>query len=433
MQMAAHRSPHILSLPAGRDLVAVQFLHALAQGITIVALPWLILEAGGSVTGAGLVMTATFLPFVLLGLPAGIAGDRLSRRVLLGGALGVQAVAAVALWLAVPAGGVPMAALFGAAFVLGCGRVFVDAAMFGALGALVPREGMLSAQATIASAFNLGYYGGPALGGLLMAVTGAGTALAVVVASLLLALVVAVVRVGGGPAAASADLADDARPGMADGLRLLFTEPTLRGLAMIAVSWSVLSSGVVTLAVPHLHRDLGLSGGPFSAVMATGVAAMMAAPVLLHRLGPRVRDTRILVVALAAYLVPAAAFASAGSALTAALAYGPMMLATAVCAATIIGARARRTPVHLQALAGVSGRMLVIGGFTIGSALASAAAGLVSSAAVYVAIGIGMSVLSVVTHRAVGRARPVLRPVPAPAVRRDRPADARPLALREAA
>lgn len=430
--MAAPSTPHILRMPAGRDLVAVQFLHALAQGITIVALPWLILEAGGSVTGAGLVMTATFLPFVLLGLPAGIAGDRLPRRTLLAGALGVQALVGLVLWLAMPAGGVSTAVLFGAAFCLGSGRVFVDAAMFGAIGALVPRAGMLSAQATIASAFNLGYYGGPALGGLLMAFAGAGTTLAVVVGALAAALGVAVTRLGGageaGPAAHGPD-----RPAMSDGLRLLFTEPTLRGLALIAVSWSVLSSGVITLAVPHLHRDLGLSGAPFSAVMATGVAAMMVSPVLLHRLGTRVRDTRILVVALAAYLVPATAFATAGSAVTAALSYGPMMLATAVCAATIIGARARRTPAHLQALAGVSGRMLVIGGFTVGSALASTVAGLVSPAAVYIAIGLGMTVLSAVSHRAVGRPRPVLHALPAPAARHGRPADAPALALRQAA
>lgn len=375
-------------------LVAIQFLHALAQGVTVVALPWMILEAGGSVTGAGLVLTATFLPFAALGLPAGLAGDRLSRRAVFACALGVQTLAGVVL-IAVAGMDVTsgMTVLLGAALVMGCGRVFVDAAMFGSLGALVPPGGMLSAQAAVASAFNLGYYGGPAAGAVMIGTLGLQAAFVTMVAATATAALLTLLL--GGGVEARHDVGAHRDDGWSSGLRLLFTEPTMRALAIVAFLWSLLASGLITLAVPRMRLEMGLDGAGVGIVMAAGVGTMMAAPVLLHRLGRRVRDTRILVVALGAYLAPVTVFATAGGVLSAALAYGPMMLATAVCAATFMGARARRTPARLQALAGVSGRMLVITGFTVGSALAGVAADATSAGTVYVAIGFGMAALAV--------------------------------------
>ena len=45
-----------------------------------VALPWLILDGGGSTLAAGLVFTLAVLPYVVFGLPAGVVGDRYPRR-----------------------------------------------------------------------------------------------------------------------------------------------------------------------------------------------------------------------------------------------------------------------------------------------------------------------------------------------------------------
>jgi len=371
----------------GRLLVAVQFAHALAQGLTVVALPWLVLARGGSVAQAGLLVTATFLPFVVLGLPAGALGDRLPRRPLLVTVLAAQVAVTLAM-LAMALGGAPVPALMAAAFLLGAGRVFVDGAMFAALGELVPRHGMLSAQAAVSSAFNLGYYGGPALGGVLIALAGVHAALVAVVTALALG-VLAAARLPGGRATVAGMSGERSRIG--EGVRLLFGHPVLRTLALLALAWSVMSGAAVTMTLPHLRAGLGLGGGAVGVVMAAGVAAMLAAPVVLHRLARRVRDTRILAVGLCGYLVPASVLAVAGSPLAAAAAYAPLMFANAVCAATIIGARARRTPVHLQAMAGVTGRVLVVTGLTVGSALASALGAALSPAAVFELVGVGMA------------------------------------------
>lgn len=406
--------PHLVRQRNGVLLLAVQFLHALAQGMAVVVLPWIVLDAGASVAGAGLVLTAGFLPFALFGLPAGVAGDRGRRGPMLGAVLASQALVAAGAVIAAGAGSLPTMGVLAVAFLLGTGRVFVDAAMFGAVGAMVPREGMLSAQAAVAGAFNLGYYGGPAVGGLMIGLAGTRAALAAVAVSLAAGFLLSLALRG---AAAGRDRRV-AATGMGDGLRLLFVEPTLRALAIIAFTWSVMASGVITLAMPHLRRGLALDGPQVSMVLAFGVVAMMVAPFLLHRLSGRVADTRILVLALCLYLVPCVAFGGAADATVAAVAYGPLMLANAICAATIIGARARRTPAHLQALAGVSGRMLVIGGFTAGSALTSALTQWMSIGTVYLLIGLGMTALAAVAAPGLAKARESSRTAGSPAFAR---------------
>ncbi|HWH13239.1 MAG TPA: MFS transporter [Miltoncostaeaceae bacterium] len=413
-------TPHLIRLATGRALLVIQFLHALAQGMTIVVLPWLVLERGASVAQAGLVVTATFLPFVLLGLPAGALAGRVPRRPLLVAVLSTQAAVTLVM-AALAAAGAPVAALLAAAFLVGAGRVFVDGAMFAAIGALVPRQGMLSAQAAVSSAFNVGYYGGPALGGLLIATAGTGAALGTMGAALIAGVAVAATLPG--RASARRVAADGPPPGVRAGLRLVFGHPVLRLLTGLALVWSILSGAAAAMAVPHLRADLGLGGSALGAVMGAGVAAMLLCPLVLHRLAPRARDTRILAVAMGAYLVPASVFAVAGGPLTAALSYAPLMLANAVCAATIIGARARRTPAELQAIAGVTGRVVVITGLTAGSAVASLVGAALSPGAVFQLVAVGMAGLGACAWRVLDRPeepaeRPRLEPRPALAGRR---------------
>src|SRR3954468_15132008 len=85
-------------LLAGRDgrlFLGAQGLDALAQGISGVALPWLVLDGGGSAGAAGLVATMALGPYVLFGLFAGVIGDRIARRPLLLGSHAAQALVAL--------------------------------------------------------------------------------------------------------------------------------------------------------------------------------------------------------------------------------------------------------------------------------------------------------------------------------------------------
>ncbi|MDA3005568.1 MAG: hypothetical protein O3B97_02770, partial [Actinomycetota bacterium] len=117
----------------GRALLVTQAAHALAQGMLTVIIPWLILEQGGSAAQAAIGFAITFVPFLLLAAPAGLAGDRWPRRPLLGAALGTGTMLAVLLAILLGTTGLALPWLYAAAFLIGSVRVFVDAAMFGAL------------------------------------------------------------------------------------------------------------------------------------------------------------------------------------------------------------------------------------------------------------------------------------------------------------
>lgn len=398
--MHANARNPLLRSRDGRAILVTQAAHALAQGMLTVIIPWLILEQGGSASQAAIGFAMTFVPFLLLAAPAGLAGDRMARRPLLGTALALGGALAVGIALLMAAGDLSIPLLYLAAFAIGSVRVFVDAGMFGAVATVASRDEMMRAQAALAQAFNLGYFGGPAVAGLAL-VLGAGIAMSLVAGSLVLAAVAAV--------SASARLderaPDGPKPSLRRGLGLLFLSRDLRVLTITGIAWSVASGAAISLAVPHLRNDLGVSGTALAAVLAAGVACMMLATPIITRLDRRHADETIIVLACAAYVVPALAMAVIPGVMGTALAYAPLMLANAVCAATLMGARARRVPRSMQALAGVAGRTLVMAGLAAGAALGGLAADAIGSRGAYLLVGVALAATAVAARPALMRAR----------------------------
>jgi predicted MFS family arabinose efflux permease len=132
---------------------------------------------------------------------------------------------------------------------------------------------------------------------------------------------------------------------------------------------------------------------------------MMLATPIITRLDRRHADETIVVLACAAYVVPAAAMAVIPGVLGTALAYAPLMLANAVCAATLMGARARRVPQSMQALAGVAGRTLVMAGLAAGAALGGVAADLLGPRGAYGVVALVLALTAVAARPALLRAR----------------------------
>ena len=73
-------SEGLLQSGDGRRLLAAQLFDSVGAGVGLVALPWLVLDAGGDASTAGLVAVFGLVPYVLFGLFAGVTGDRRSRR-----------------------------------------------------------------------------------------------------------------------------------------------------------------------------------------------------------------------------------------------------------------------------------------------------------------------------------------------------------------
>ena len=151
-------------------------MDSLAAGISLVALPWLVLDAGGTQSQAGAAFLAGTLPYVALGLNAGHVGDHRPRRRVMVTGTAVQTAAALVIPLAL-AGGVavedmPLALIYAAALVVTAGRVFVDAAAFGAIAKLVGGGHFVQGQSALSFVWSLGFLVGPAVGGALIGLVG---------------------------------------------------------------------------------------------------------------------------------------------------------------------------------------------------------------------------------------------------------------------
>jgi MFS family permease len=207
--------PGRLSLLAERDFAIFYTGYAtslLGSAMSQIALTFAVLGSGGSAADLGYVFAAAVVPQVIFMLGGGVLADRLGRRpVMLGadaGRLVIQASLAAALFL-----GRPPVWLFAVlAGLLGAAEAFFDPALGGLTPQIAPAARLGDANALLGVAQSAARVGGPALAGVLIAVTGPATVIAADAASFGVSLAaLALLRVPPAPPAGRSpwrDLAD---------------------------------------------------------------------------------------------------------------------------------------------------------------------------------------------------------------------------------
>lgn len=392
----------------GRLFLASQALDQLGAGVASVALPWLVLESGGSNTAAGLVFTLTILPYVLFGLPAGVVGDRFPRRRVIWVSHVLQAGVALLIPVWGLHGAPPLAVILLAAFGIGVGRVFADAAAFGAVAALVGREGFTEGQALLSAAWAVGLLSGPGLGGALIHAIGAAETLVVEAAAFGIAtLLVLAVRT-------SFDAASDEptpRPlqAMREGMAVIFGDPLIRAITWTGLPINIVLGGVGALAVPLLKTEMALTAPEVGWVLAAGGTMGVVAVPVVGAVSRRIGGPRMLVYGLFLEVAATAAFGLAHGLLLVTVTYCALTLVQWSIVSAVIGERQRRAPQRLQARVGISGRMIALASLAAGSALASSLTATMTLRQLYVAMAVaGLAV-------AAGSAPVVLRAARRPA------------------
>jgi MFS family permease len=268
----------------------------LGSQMIAVAVGWQVYAIHRSAFDLGLIGLLEFLPLPLLALPAGHLADRFSRRSVFAaslalnvavtlGLLAVSLTASHRLWPYLV-----LAAATGAATALGlpAARALPPT--------LVPLDLIESATALRSIAFQIGFAGGPALGGLLFAVR---PELPYAVAAALLAVgFVSTTRVR---EPASAPVEDAPAPGLDNllaGLRFVRRTPVLLGAITLDL-FAVLFGGAVAL-LPLFARSVLHTGPVGLGVLRTApaVGALTAGILITRRpLGGRVGRTLFAVVA----------------------------------------------------------------------------------------------------------------------------------------
>ncbi|GHD35269.1 MFS transporter [Nocardiopsis kunsanensis] len=342
--------------PLGRDFNrfwAGSLSSNLADGIMLLALPMLAAALTNDPVLVSGLMVARFLPWLLVGLFAGALADRLDRGRVLVVANLVRAGALVVLAALVTAGMATIWTLYAVMFVVMVCEVFYDVAGRAILPALAPHALDRANSRLVGGKTVTEDFAGAPLAGFLFVVA---AALPIAVnagayflgALVLLGLPLAVRRPDAGARPATehegpsdADEGEDRPSIMADiraGLRYLLGHPTLRSVLLFNVVLnlaSVAQGGVLVLIVQeHFGVPEAFYGVFLMSVAAGALVGAMLAGTAVERLGRFRTELVCFSLMTASYF----AFGLAPGAVTAALAFGTLAVASTVSNIVMIGA-----------------------------------------------------------------------------------------------
>jgi MFS family permease len=367
------------SLWGHRDFVrlwSAESVSRFGSQVSLLALPLIAIAVLRTSTfQVGLLSTMEFLPFVLVGLPAGVWVDRLRRRpVLIAADLG-RALALASVPLAHLLGVLSMAQLYAVAFVTGVLTVFFDVAYQSYLPRLVRPDQLVEGNAKLEISSSGASIAGPGLAGLLIQAFTAPLAVLVDAISFVASagFIGRIRRPEPPPPPASGG------PGMrreiAEGLRYVLGHRLLRWIAAATGTFNLFSSMTQAILVLYLVRRLGMSAGLIGLVMSVGNAGWLIGAAGSGRLSGRI--------GVGAAVLGATAIGSAGALLVplAPASWPVPFLIAAMCLQSFgttvynigqLSVRQAITPERLHGRMNATMRFMVWGTMPLGSALGGA-------------------------------------------------------------
>jgi MFS family permease len=278
-----------LAVRGFRLLAGGQFASTIGDYCYAVALPWLVLSAHGGAILLGIVLACYGVPRTVLIPAGGVLADKLGPRTVMLTADVVRCVMVAGLAVLAARHVTSLAALGPIAALIGAGEGLFIPASFAIMPSLLDEERLAAGNALSTAAVQVGSLLGPALGGALVAATGASTAaFAVDAASFgLSALTLALIPRRPAPGSVTATAAEAeaaearaaaqgesaAEPAPPGGvLALLRRSRALQVILVVVVAANLASGGMSDVALPALaHAKYGAGGyGALLACLAVG-------------------------------------------------------------------------------------------------------------------------------------------------------------------
>ena len=348
------------------------------SAITTVALPLVAVTTLHASTGmVALLTAASWLPFLLIGLPAGAWVDRWPRRRILLAADLVSAAVLAGVPIAAWTGTLTMNLLLAAALLAGGAKVFFDLAYNAFLPHLLDPEDLLEGTAKLQTSSSAAEIAGPGLGGLLAQVAGAvcGT-LVDAVTFLVSAACLLSLRPGPEPRPVRTD-----RPGVfrqiAEGFGFIRREGFLMAMTTMAAVGNFAMLGLTSLRIVFLVRTEGAAPGTAGLVLGAGSLGGILGAVFATRIVRRFGNARAYLAANLAIAPFILLLPAAGPGWRLSLfAAGSFIVMTGSTVSNIITAtfRGNYVPAHLRGRVTAASRFLVFGTVPLGAATGAALA-----------------------------------------------------------
>jgi MFS family permease len=241
-------------------------VSALGDGMSFVALLWLLIERGGTATDVGWLAAVHTAPVVIGGIATGVILDQFDPRKVLAADNAIRGLTVASVPIASALGVLTTAQLFVVAAVYGLLFMTSAAGIPSLITRLVGQGDLTTANAMESLSFSLSGLIGPAVAGLVIAGFGAPVVLAldaityfVFVACLLLMREGrGLVRDQGG--APRAPGAPPVSRGLGPAVRFILGAPAIVAITLFYMSVNI-AGGIVTVVIPLYVRDI-LHGGP---------------------------------------------------------------------------------------------------------------------------------------------------------------------------
>jgi MFS family permease len=349
-------------------------VSAMGNSLAAVAMPLLavsVLQASAFTVSA--LLGAAYLPWLVIGLPAGAWVDRLPLRALM---ISCD-VASALLYLSLPAaswlGVLASWQLLVVALAAGCVSVLFGTAYQAYLPALVAASELMEGNARLQGSASAAAIAGRSLVGPAAQVGGAAAALLADTASFLVSAWCLLSIRPAVPGRGHGRPATSLRADIACGLRHVVADPVLRALTTYSAVANLAYSGYLALAVVFLVRVIGLDVGLAGLLLAGGGAGSVLGAIVAGRLAAALGTARGLLLAtawagLSGLLIP---LAGPGVRVAWYLA-GAMATAAGVTAGTVIISSFRQASCPPELLGRVvsSARVVVFGAIPGGALLA---------------------------------------------------------------
>ncbi len=296
-EAAVHDAYAAWRLPDFRRILFSGFADSVTGGMVDVAVGWELYERTGSAAALGLVGLVQIVPALLLALPAGHLADRYDRRRVAVATMLLLALCGLGLTLLSAANG-PIPLFYVCLGFVGAGQALRAPAAAAMLGQAVPPERFANAATWQSSAGQAATIGGPALGGLIIAVTHGAATVYAINAVTLVAVTPLVLRLRLRPFERSTE--EVTVGSILAGLR--FVRKTKVILAASTLDLFAVLFGGATVLLPIFAEDV-LEVGPVGLGWlraAPAAGAVVAALVMAHR-PPFKRGGRTLLIAVAGF------------------------------------------------------------------------------------------------------------------------------------
>jgi MFS family permease len=282
-----------------RKFWAGQTISNLGSSFTQWAVPILVYDLTHSALKLGVATAATFLPFLLFGLPLGAWMDRVDRKRAMIALDSVNAVVILSIPLVATFGDLNVWLIYAVTFIQSTIFIAFSAGEFAAIPSLVSKEDLVTANGRIQASYSAAQVAGPLLAGALLSVLPLTWVLtfdagSFAISALSLSLVRRSFNVAGDETKERKSILHDVR----EGLRYVLSHPVLRNISVMMALINFVGASTYAQLVLFATERLDASKREIGLLFAAGSAGVVVTGLLAGRLRKRFSFTALAMTSL---------------------------------------------------------------------------------------------------------------------------------------